>query len=147
MLLWLRFNNAFFQRRGLPFQKGFQIGCRSLHLFKTGALMGDVLALESSQMGRTNRLVLRSLAFGPSNFSFFGGGRNGKLVGSFPGGLDQSHPIQNLGGLPPSGPHWPSCSRCPDGPLPLVLQVSAAAPLECLLSQRFALPLRRMTWR
>lgn len=70
----------FFQRLGLFFQKGFQIDCRSLHLFRTGALMGDVLALESSQMGRTNRLVWRSLALGLSNFSFFGGGRNGKLV-------------------------------------------------------------------
>lgn len=85
---WLRFNNAFFLRLALPLQKGFQIGCRSPHLLKTNALIRNILALGSSQMDRMSRLVLGSLVLGFSNFSFSSGGRNGKLVGSFPGGLD-----------------------------------------------------------
>lgn len=83
------------------FRKDFRLAVRSLHLLETDALVGDVLALGSSQMGRTNRLVLGSLVLGLSNISFSLGRRIGKLVGSFPGGLDPSHPIQNLGGLPP----------------------------------------------
>lgn len=98
----------FFLRLALPLQKGFQIGYRSPHLLETDVLVRDILDLGSSQMGRMSRmsrLVLGSLVLGLSNFSFSSGGRNGKLVGSFPGGLD---PVQNLGGLPPSGPRWPS---------------------------------------
>lgn len=48
----VKVNNAFFQGLGLSLQKGFRIGCRSLHLLRTVALVGDILALGSSQIGR-----------------------------------------------------------------------------------------------
>lgn len=56
---------AFFQGLGLSVQKGFQIDCRSLHLLRTDALVGDILALASSHIDRMGSLVL-----GLSNFSF-----------------------------------------------------------------------------
>lgn len=131
--------NAFFQGLGLCLQKWFQIVCRSLHLLKTDALVG---ALRSSQIAERNKLVLGSLVLGLSNFSFPWVEGMGSWWAPFLYRILEGYPRWPL-----YYACWLSWSCCTDRLLPLVLQVSEAAPLACPLSQRFASPLRRMIWR